>query len=73
MTYFVDGATVVHLVAHLDHKHAEAESVCGEDGELVEQDGSEMDETEICRRCRQQSPHFDVEDEDDDEEAEDGE
>lgn len=68
MTHFIEGSTVLHLVGHLDHKRDTGTSVCGEDGELVEEDVDDVEHEDLCRRCRQQSPHFTVEDDSDDEE-----
>ena len=58
MTQYVEGATVYHLISHLDHKRNHATARCGEEGEPVEAD---PDPDELCNRCQP------------DEDAEDGE
>jgi len=49
MTQYVEGATVYHLIQHLDHKRDHAVARCGEEGQPVEAD---PDDGELCERCR---------------------
>lgn len=49
MTQYVEGATVWHLIGHLDHVEDEATSRCGRvTGEPVEAD---PDEDDLCGDC----------------------
>mgnify|MGYP006278099987 CR=1 FL=1 len=65
MTQYVEGATVYHLIRHLDHHRNEATTRCGREGEPVEAD---PDEDELCRDCLDdgsgQRPHPDDLDDD---------
>jgi len=48
MTQYVAGATVYHLIRHLDHRRNRAETRCGRTGEPVEADPAD---DELCGDC----------------------
>ena len=49
MTQYVEGATVYHLIQHLDHRRNHAVAECNAEGEPVEAD---PDPEDICENCR---------------------